>query len=549
MSPSAGSYASILPLAAPIPPPRPGRNQRAIYLMHKYWARKPWYVVSRYISHYSRPGDAVLDPFCGSGVTLSEALALGRRAIGVDLNPAAAFLSELTCRPVGIQLLNEALAAVAEAARPQVEAMYRLEGQCPRCRGPLVARWTGRGETWLEQRGGPWVRVACPKGCRIRGERRLTAVEQAALAGLEAGVDGSRPIIDRFRRAALTYADGRRFDKRRRQRTLADFYSGRNLLALDLLAEAVGQVSGEASEYLRLALSSGSHLLSRFRAPRTGHWAVNGLYVPPDWIDENAWSIWGARAGRLVAAKSEANRFLGQGLTYEVRQGDAADLSFLPPDSIDYVFTDPPYGDSIQYYELSYLWNTLLGLDASAEREVIINPCQGKDAAAYAGLLTAVFTEVYRVLKPGRWLSVTFHNKDYAVWNALLGACTGAGFRVVEVAVERPLTLAYNQLWARVAPKTDLIVSCFKPGTGDGGPLAAPPAPAPPGQLLLEQAEALSQKGPFTTAQVYDAALVEWIRRTYCRPVQEPPRVDLTVHDAELLLKSRYTLKEGSWHG
>ena len=63
------------------------KTHTSLYLMHKYWARKPHNVVSAYIRNYSEEGETVLDPFCGSGVTVIEALKLGRKAIAIDLDP------------------------------------------------------------------------------------------------------------------------------------------------------------------------------------------------------------------------------------------------------------------------------------------------------------------------------------------------------------------------------------------------------------------------------------------------------------------------------
>lgn len=52
------------------------------------------------IEKYSQPGDVVLDPFCGSGTLLVEALLSGRNAVGVDIDPVATFISRVKSTPV-----------------------------------------------------------------------------------------------------------------------------------------------------------------------------------------------------------------------------------------------------------------------------------------------------------------------------------------------------------------------------------------------------------------------------------------------------------------
>lgn len=69
------------------------------YLMHKYWARKPHNVISACISALTSENDVVIDPFCGSGVTLREGSLLGRKCYGFDLNPAAVLISKVLINP------------------------------------------------------------------------------------------------------------------------------------------------------------------------------------------------------------------------------------------------------------------------------------------------------------------------------------------------------------------------------------------------------------------------------------------------------------------
>src|SRR4051812_40035209 len=71
----------------------------ARYKVHKYWGRKPANVVARHVEFFTRPGQLVVDPFAGSGVTLVEATRLGRRAQGFDLNPFAVRLTRAMLHP------------------------------------------------------------------------------------------------------------------------------------------------------------------------------------------------------------------------------------------------------------------------------------------------------------------------------------------------------------------------------------------------------------------------------------------------------------------
>ena len=78
----------------------------SMYLMHKYWARKPYNVVSEYIKNYSNTNDIILDPFAGSGVTIAEAIALNRKAIACDLDPMSTFITRCTIESANIDELN-----------------------------------------------------------------------------------------------------------------------------------------------------------------------------------------------------------------------------------------------------------------------------------------------------------------------------------------------------------------------------------------------------------------------------------------------------------
>lgn len=87
-----------------LPKPIAVRKQEAKrhFGVHGYFTKQAWNVVEYYVKNFTKPGDTVLDPFGGSGVTLVEALMLGRKAIHIDINPLANFIVENLISPINI---------------------------------------------------------------------------------------------------------------------------------------------------------------------------------------------------------------------------------------------------------------------------------------------------------------------------------------------------------------------------------------------------------------------------------------------------------------
>ena len=67
----------------------PAREAHPLHALHPFAARFPHGLVGHFIGGLTRPGDTVLDPMCGSGITLLEGWLAGRLVVGVDLDPLA----------------------------------------------------------------------------------------------------------------------------------------------------------------------------------------------------------------------------------------------------------------------------------------------------------------------------------------------------------------------------------------------------------------------------------------------------------------------------
>ena len=135
----------------------------------------------------------------------------------------------------------------------------------------------------------------------------------------------------------------------------------------------------------------------------------------------------------------------------------------IPNNSIDYIFTDPPFGANINYSEMNYIWESWLKVKTNNKQEAIINRSQSKTLLEYQSLMTEAFTEFYRVLKPGRWMTVEFHNSLNAVWNAIQEALQRAGFVIADVRTLDKKQGTFKQMTSTAAVKQDLVISAYKP--------------------------------------------------------------------------------------
>jgi hypothetical protein len=97
-------------IAEPIRRPFPAQKYQAWHRMiHPYYTKQPFNVVGEYIRHFCPDDGLVADPFCGSGVTAIEALTSRRKAVCLDLDPLAVFITRMSCiAPVDLDAYWEA---------------------------------------------------------------------------------------------------------------------------------------------------------------------------------------------------------------------------------------------------------------------------------------------------------------------------------------------------------------------------------------------------------------------------------------------------------
>ncbi|MFW6116814.1 MAG: DNA methyltransferase, partial [bacterium] len=238
------------------------------------------------------------------------------------------------------------------------------------------------------------------------------------------------------------------------------FYSNRNLWTLaSFVAKSEKQL-----EFWFAVTRVASQITKRYRLThQNGVWGAGGgplpgnLYVP-SLVKELA------MPKQLRRAIKDHARVRGteRPRTFRIMTNSSSQLSSVRDSCVDYIFVDPPFGGNLMYSELNFLWEAWLRVFTNNKPEAIENSVQGKGASEYQRLMTRCFQEYYRVLKPGRWMTVEFHNSKNRVWNAIQEALQRAGFVVADVRTLDKKKKTFNQVTASGAVKQDLIISAYK---------------------------------------------------------------------------------------
>jgi len=245
----------------------------------------------------------------------------------------------------------------------------------------------------------------------------------------------------------------------------------RSLHVLSRYFEMLGQVQDISQRNALKMLAQhqfvNASIMNRYRpassfgnSPLTGVFYVSSLIAEANVVDLLKGSV--ARISRM--AKTKWGTWGRDGLA--ISTGSTTKLEGVPEGSIDYVFTDPPFGENIYYSDLNYLPESWHKVFTATSQEAIVDRAKDKDVFAYQRLMRDCFAEYFRVLKPGRWMTVVFHNSQNAIWNSIQESLQSAGFVVADVRILDKQQGSFQQLVSGNTVKRDLIISAYKPNGG-----------------------------------------------------------------------------------
>jgi len=389
------------------------------YLMHKYWGRKAHNIVRQYIEFFTRENQIVMDPFMGSGVTIIESLKTKRKVIGVDLNPMSISIVKNSISSIDLDEFQQSYDIIIKKIRKKYNHLYK--SPCPICNeNSKINCSVWEEETLLTLKG----------ECETHGK----FVKKVTNYDVEIFNESKKLLynLPRNKQNLIPLDKIPRYVKRNKKETIDELFSQRALLILVEIKHEINKVKNKKIKELfdfvfTSMLANCSKMLPG--DPEKGiyksGWVISKFWVPNVHAERNAIDCFDLRFKAIKKGKQEILDI--DESNAEILYLDSRKTKILD-ESVDYIFTDPPYGDSIAYFALSHLWNTWLKNKPKFDDEIIIDNFRKKDYLDYAKRIGEVYEEMYRVLKPGSYLSFTFHNRNLNVWKAIIDACNNAGF-------------------------------------------------------------------------------------------------------------------------
>lgn len=478
------------------------------YKIHRYFARRPWNVFRQLINIFSNESDIVLDPFCGGGVTIYEGLNLGRRVIGLDLNPLSTFIVEnmvkkglnLSSLDKDMKLLTDFLEKLYTPHElidyndqpgiliyKKFADWYELAHIvfCNFCNTEIVlsnqnklkdGRYVCSNEKCPgNKKNGGFVE---PKNCKRNSYRYLFSVtiipntkkkiiKKIEDSDLERIENHLRFLKSKIKKNNIEIPhdeipldwDRQNEDllKRKNINTFQELFTKRNLYINLLLLNKIKSIdtSKENYELLRFVFSKSirdTNIMTftneGWQSGRPTTWAKHAYWIPSQFCELNVlYAFRKAFAAIERALKfndnqpyivKKANRFsrILEGKNFYLLN-DSLDNSDIPDNGIDAIITDPPYGSNVQYLELSHFWHVWnkdlypkkrLKFSKEAVTNRKKNFKGAKSYYEYEENLYHVFKRSFQVLKPNKYMVLTFNNKDMNAWLALLISIFRAGF-------------------------------------------------------------------------------------------------------------------------
>jgi 16S rRNA G966 N2-methylase RsmD len=401
-----------------------------IFGMHKYWSKKPHNIIKSLINENSKKGEIVLDPFCGSGISIIQSILSERNAIGIDLNPMAIFITKQTLTKIDPSLIDLEFKKIKNDVEDKINSFYHVKRKQKSFVGThYVWKNNSLEEVWYKENNKKII--SKPTKSDIKFAESFSLSDTPYFYPKTELIPNSRINA---KKSMFVY----------------DLFTARNLCGLSILFERINKIKNkELREIFQFCFTASLGQSSKMvfviekrdksktenKPPKKeiGSWVI-GYWIPKQNFEVNIWNCFKNRYNRILKAKKaqfSTSFNLNQVTKFsKLKNNDlllsnqsALDyLQTLNDESIDYVITDPPHGDRIPYLELSLMWNSWLNFDTEFEKELIVSDAKSrnKDISNYNQFFKLILIEISRVLKPSKNFTLMFNSLDNESWRSIV---------------------------------------------------------------------------------------------------------------------------------
>lgn len=455
--------------------PHTAKSYTGIYRMHKYWSKKPYNIINHLIKKYSEDGDIVVDPFCGSGISVIESVFLDRKAIGIDINPSAVFITSQMIKKVTSNKLKNEFLRIEKDIRAKINSFYIVR------RG--TSSYVGTHFIWENDKlVEAWYKDGRKKIITLPSEDDIELAESFSYDNIQSFY----PKAALFKNARINA---------KKNQKVYELFTPRNLLALSTIYNRIEEVDdkdiqdtlkfcftacmGQASRMVFVIDRRGKYNGSEQKTKKeVGSWVI-GYWIPSTNFEINVWNCFKNRFKRIYKAKEEQEKMdyslnitdSFKGLTEHknlllINKPAQLALKDIPDSSIDYIITDPPHGDRQPYLELSMMWNSWLKKDVNYNDEIVISDSKdrNKDLNDYFSGLNLVFSEIERILRPGHFFTLMFNSLDDNTWFDIINSLNKKHFELIDIETMSYSANSVVQDTRKAGLKTDFILT-FKKNT------------------------------------------------------------------------------------
>lgn len=307
------------------------------------------------------------------------------------------------------------------------------------------------------------------------------------------------------------------------------FFSPRNAIALLELWQAIESIDNEKIrkklQFVFTAILPRASKRYQWSPKRPLNAQNQTYYIAPIYYEWNVFDLFNRKVNAAIKATDhlfrKAELFKSPAtldVTYNIASADR--LMHLQDASIDYVFVDPPFGSNIFYSDMNLFQEAWLGETTDYTGEAVVYTTgKRKNASAqrYEMLLRKAFQEAWRVLKPGKYMSVIFGNSSGRIWGLVQRALRDAGFNAspVHVAILDKGQRSVKGLnsGSEGVVTVDLIMTVQKPLEGDSGENTVQLSSTDCESLIREAISELMKEEMKNPSYVYGSILRKAIER------------------------------------